>query len=217
MMSTFFSVQSDAAAVSDLRAWSENQLIAAAKSGRRDPFGELCERHGKKVLRVIHRIMRNREDAEDAAQECFLNAFVHLKDFDGRSQFATWLTRIAINAALAKLRKNHWKREIPIDEPNPACELERHIEIRDDAPDPEETYRLRERREILNTAILGLRPLARRVMELHQLQEHSVRETAQILGISTAAVKARMFHARVALHRTPLLQSVTRSNQLSAR
>ena len=217
VMTTFFSVKSDTSAVGDLRAWSEEQLIAAAKTGRRGPFGELCERHAKIVFRVIHRIMRNREDAQDAVQDCLLNAFAHVKDFDERSQFATWLTRIAINAALAKLRKDHWKREIPMNEPNPLCEIERHGEIQDSAPDPEEAYRLRERREILNTAILGLRPRARRVVELHQLKEHSLRETAQILGISTAAVKARMFHARVALHRMPLLQSVARSNRLSAR
>jgi len=215
MMSTFFSAQSDAAAVSDLRAWSEKQLIAAAKSGRRAPFGELCERHMKQVSCVTRRIIRNREDAEDAAQECFLNAFVHLKDFDGRSQFATWLTRIAINAALMKLRKNRGAREVPMDEPNPSFEPVAQREFRDDAPDPEESCSARERIEILNTAILGLRPRARRVVELHQLQEHSLRETAQILGISTAAVKARMFHARVVLHRMPLLQ--TRSNRLSAR
>jgi RNA polymerase sigma factor (sigma-70 family) len=209
-MTTFFSVQSDTPAVSDLRAWSEEQLLAAAKTGRRAPFGELCERHVKKVFRIIHRIMRNREDAEDAVQDCFLNAFAHVKDFDGRSQFSTWLTRIAINAALAKLRKNHWKREIPMKGPYPPCELEWHSEIQDAAPDPEEAYRLRERREILNAAIFGLRPKARRVVELHQLQEHSLRETAQILGISTAAVKARMFHARVALCRMPLLQKCRR-------
>jgi len=217
VMTTFFPVENDTSAVSDLRAWSEEQLIAAAKIGRRAPFGELCERHVKKVFSVIHRIMRNREDAEDAVQDCLLNAFAHVKDFDERSRFTTWLTRIAINAALAKLRKNHWKREISMNEPNPPGEPERHSEIQDDAPDPEETYRLRERSEILNAAILGLRPRARRVVELHQLQEHSLTETAQILGISTAAVKARMFHARVALHRMPLLQSVASSDQLSAR
>jgi RNA polymerase sigma factor (sigma-70 family) len=217
MMSTFFSAQSAAAAVSDLRAWSEEQLIAAAKSGRRAPFGELCERHMKQVSCVTRRIIRNREDAEDAAQECFLNAFVHLKDFDGRSQFATWLTRIAINAALMKLRRNRGAREVPIDEPNPSSEPVAQREFRHDAPDPEESCSLRERREILNTAILGLRPRVRRVVELQQLQEHSVRETAQILGISTAAVKARMFHARVALRRMLLLQRVARSNRLSTR
>src|ERR1700737_309929 len=181
-MTTFFSVQNDTSAVSDLRAWSEEQLIAAAKTGRRAPFGELCERHVKKVFRVIHRIMRNREDAEDALQDCLLNAFVHVKDFDERSRFATWLTRIAINAALMKLRKNRGAREVPMDEPNPSSEPVAQREFRYDAPDPEESYRLRKRREILNTAILGLRPRARRVVELHQLQEHSLRETAQILG-----------------------------------
>jgi RNA polymerase sigma-70 factor (ECF subfamily) len=207
-MSTLFSAQGAAAAVSDLRAWSEKQLIAAAKSGRRAPFGELCERHMKQVSYVTRRITRNREDAEDAAQECFLNAFVHLKDFDGRSQFATWLTRIAINAALMKLRKNRGAREVPMDEPNPSFESIAQREFRDDAPDPEESCSLRERRRIVKSAISALRPRARNVVELIHLQEHSIRETAQILGISTGAAKARMFHARVALHRMPLLRRV---------
>ena len=217
MMSTFVSEKGDVAAVSDLREWSEEQLIAAAKAGIHATFGELCERHAKRVFRVIHRILRNREDAEDAAQECFLNVFVHLKDFDGRSQFATWLTRIAINAALMKFRKNRGARDVSIDEPNPSSEPVGQREFRDDAPDPEETYRLRERKEILITAILGLRPRTRRVVELHQLQEHTLGETAKILGISTAAAKARMYHARVALDRMPLLRSVARSSRLSAR
>jgi len=215
--STFLSAQSDAAAVNDLRAWSEEQLLAAAKTGRPAPFGELCKRHLKKVFCVIHRIMRNREDAEDAVQDCFLSAFLHLKDFDGRSQFATWLTRIAINAALMKLRKNRGAREVPIDEPNPSYEPVAQREFRDDAPDPEESCSARERRRILKSAISRLRPRTRTVVELHQLQEHSIRETAQILGISTGAVKTRMFHARVALRRMPPLQSVAKSNRLSAR
>src|SRR5712671_5517914 len=210
-MTTFFSVQ-DTSAVSDLRVWSEEQLIAAAKTGSRAPFGELFERHAKKVFRIIYRIMRNREDAEDAGQECFLNAFVHLKDFDGRSQFATWLTRIAINAALMKLRKNRGAREVPIDEPNPSYEPVAQREFRHDAPDPEESCSLRERKQIVKSAISGLRPRTRTVVELIHLKEHSVRETAQILGISTGAVKSRMFHAKIALLRMPLLQSVGSCN-----
>ena len=211
MMSTFFSAQSAAAAVSDLRAWSEEQLIAAAKTGRQAPFGELCERHMKQVSYVTRRITRNREDAEDAAQECFLSAFVHLKDFDGRSQFATWLTRIAINAALMKLRKDHGAREVRIDEPNPSSEPVAQREFRYDAPGPEESCFLRERKRIVKSAISGLRPRARNVVELF-MQEHSVSETAQILGISIGAVKTRMFHAKIALHRMPLLQSFGSSN-----
>jgi len=216
-MTTFFSVQSDTSAVSELRAWSEEQLIAAAKTGRRAPFGELCERHMKQVSCVTRRIMRNREDAEDALQDCLLNAFVHVKDFDERSRFATWLTRIAINAALIKLRKNRRVREVPIDEPNPSSEPVAQREFRYVAPDPEESCSLRERKRIVKSAISGLRPRTRNVVELIHLQEHSIRETAQILGISTAAVKSRIFHARVDLHRMPLLQGVARSNRLSAR
>jgi RNA polymerase sigma factor (sigma-70 family) len=210
--STFCAAQSNATAVSDLRAWSEKQLIAAAKSGRRAPFGELCERHMKQVSCVTRRIARNREDAEDAVQECFLNAFVHLKDFDGRSQFATWLTRIAINAALMKLRKNRGAREVPIDESNSSSEPVAQRESRYDAPDPEESCSLRERERIVKSAISRLRPRPRYVMELIHLQEHSIRETAQILGISTGAVKSRMFHAKIALNRMPLLQSAGSSN-----
>jgi RNA polymerase sigma-70 factor (ECF subfamily) len=166
----------------------------------------------KQVSCVTRRIIRNREDAEDAAQECFLNAFVHLKDFDGRSQFATWLTRIAINAALMKRRKNRGAREVPIDEPNPSSEPVAQREFRCDAPDPEESCCLRERKRIVKSAISVLRPRARNVVELIHLQEHSIRETAQILGISTGAVKTRMFHAKIALHRMPLLQGVGTSN-----
>jgi RNA polymerase sigma-70 factor (ECF subfamily) len=217
VISTFLSAQSDAAAFSDLRAWSEEQLIAAAKSGLRAPFGELCERHMKQVSRVTRRIVRSREDAEDAAQECFLNAFVHLKDFDGRSQFATWLTRIAINAALMKLRKNRRVREVPIEETNRSFESVAQREFRYEAPDPEESCSLRERKRIVKSAISRLRPRARNVVELLHIQEHSIRETAQILGISTGAAKARMFHAKIALHRMPLLQGVASSNRQSAR
>jgi RNA polymerase sigma-70 factor (ECF subfamily) len=212
---TSFSVQ-DTSAVNDLRVLSEEQLIAAAKSGSRAPFGELCERHMKQVSCVTRRIMRNREDAEDAAQECFLNAFVHLKDFDGRSQFATWLTRIAINASLMKLRKNRAAREVPMDEPNPSSEPVAQREFRYDAPGPEESCSLRERKRIVKSAISGLRPRARNVVELMHLREHSIRETAEILGISTGAVKTRMFHAKIALLRMPLLQSVGSSNRASA-
>jgi RNA polymerase sigma factor (sigma-70 family) len=203
---------SNTACIDNFEALNEAKLVAAAKEGQRAAFGELCERHTAKVFRVVHRITRNREDAEDAVQDCFLSAFVHIKNFDGRSQFVTWLTRIAINAALAKLRKKRGIREIPMEEPSPSADFEPHYEVVDAAPNPEETYTQQERNDVLNTAIGGLRPRARKVVEVHQLQEYSIRETAEILGISTAAAKARMFHARIALRRVPTLRSMTNSN-----
>src|ERR1700757_803213 len=95
---------------------SDEKLVVAAKRGERVAFDELFKRHAQNVYRTTYRITRNREDAEDAVQDCFLNAFVHLKSFDGRAQFATWLTRIAMNAALMRLRKNRTAREVPLDQ-----------------------------------------------------------------------------------------------------
>jgi len=101
-------------------------------------------------------------------------------------------------------------------EPNPSFEFVAQREFRDDTPDPEESCSARERKRIVMSAISGLRPRARNVVELFHLREHSVRETAEILGITTGAVKTRMFQAKIALHRMPLLQSVGRSNRASA-
>jgi RNA polymerase sigma-70 factor (ECF subfamily) len=206
----------DANAASNLGGRSEAELIAAAKNGHGSAFGILCERHAEMILRVTFRITRNREDAEDAVQDSFLSAFVHLTSFDGRSRFATWLTRIAINSALGQLRKKRNIREIPIDEPSPASEMRPRLELPERAPDPEENYRRRERREIIGEAVGRLRPRSRKVVEVHQLGEFSMKETAQILGISMAAAKARMFHARAALRRMPMLRSVRQENWSSA-
>ena len=212
-MSTFCLSAEMEQPVCDLQSWDEEQLIAAAKAGRRTPFGELCKRHGKAMFRVTYRILRNREDAEDAVQNSFLNAFVHLKDFDERSRFRTWLTRIAINAALGKIRRKRGIREVPIDEPDASFEPGPHREIQDDAPNPEETHRVCEQREIVNAAISKLRPRAQNVVQLHRLQEHSLRETAEVLDISTEAVKSQMFRATRALRRMPFLGSVVNSSR----
>lgn len=203
-------------AKTSLRVSGENDLVAAAKRGQASAFGELCNRHTKQLLRVTQRIMRNREDAEDAVQDSFLSAFVHLADFDERSRFSTWLTRIAINSALAKIRKKRGKIEVAIDEPDEAGAIKLQFELSDAAPNPEETYRRRERNEILGTAIRKLRPRARKVVEFHQLQEYSIKETAKLLGISAAAAKARMFHARAALRQMSILKRMNRQKWASA-
>lgn len=203
-------------AVGSFEEWSEGRLIAAAKNGHRAAFGVLCERHAEMILRVTFRITRNREDAEDAVQDSFMSAFVHITSFDERSRFATWLTRIAINSALGQLRKKRGVREISMDETNPAAESHPHFEIPDRTPNPEENYNIHERREIIGAAVGRLRPRNRRVVEVHQLGEFSVKETAKILGISIAAAKARMFHARAALRRMPMLRNVRQANWSSA-
>jgi RNA polymerase sigma factor (sigma-70 family) len=195
----------------DIRLMSDEKLVAAAKKGQGTAFDELHKRHALKMFRVAHRITRNREDAEDAVQDCFLNAFIHLKAFDGRSKFSTWLTRIATNAALMKLRKNRASREVRIDDPIEAPGPHAEDALTDSSLNPEERFAKSEREAILRDAVARLRPSIRKVIEVHQLQECSLPETSEVLGISVAAAKGRMFHARAALRRARELQVVTPS------
>jgi len=141
-------------------------------------------------------MMRNNEDAEDVVQESFQQAFIHLKNFNGDSRFSTWLSRIAINAALMKLRKKHRLWDVSLDESAQSEESSFRIEAEDQGPTPEQLYAQKEREQILSRAMSELAPGMRKAIELRELGERSTEETAQIMGISVAAVKARVFHGR---------------------
>ena len=188
----------------------ESQLLAAAKGGDRDAFGELIKPHLDNVFRTAHRITRNREDAEDAAQECFTNAFVHLKSFNERSRFSTWLTRIVINAALMKLRKSRAFLEVSIEDWTRSDEVRTRRELTDVAPSPEEWCVERELRRALRETIVALRPKLRDIVEVHDLKHGSLHKTAEMLGISTAAVKARLFRARAVLRQAARIRLIAR-------
>ena len=184
----------------DQRVLGDERLVAAAQNGHTAAFDALCVRHAEKIFHVAHRIMRNREDAEDVVQETFLRAFIHLKSFDGRSRFSTWLTRIAINSALMSLRKNRRSREIPIEQPIESSEPRRQ-QFADPALNPERRLAEHERETILRDAITKLRPGIRAAVEIHQLQELPLEDTAKALGISLAAAKGRLFQARAVIRR----------------
>src|SRR5258705_11772290 len=97
-------------------AREEYAFLAAAKRGDSAAFETLCKQSANTVFRIARRMMRNNEDAEDVVQESFQQAFIHPKSFNGDSRFSTWLSRIAINAALMKLRKKHHLRDGSWDE-----------------------------------------------------------------------------------------------------
>src|SRR5258707_9623838 len=94
----------------------EQELLAAAKCGDAAAFDQLFQPIAKRTFQIVYRITRNREDAEDALQDSFLRAFLHIKTFETRSGFSSWFTRIAINSALTTLRKNRNSLEIPTDD-----------------------------------------------------------------------------------------------------
>jgi len=185
---------------------AEERLVQAAKAGHSTAFGALCERYAQQLLRVAHRITRNHEDSEDAVQDALMRAFVHLRDFDGRSSFSTWLTRIAINSALMILRKKRNSLEIATASTGDLEMSSLTLQIVDRAPNPERRYAKSEEEKILKRAIHSLRPALREVVEVQHLQELSMRETAKAMCISVAAAKGRLFHAKAALRRSPVLK-----------
>jgi RNA polymerase sigma-70 factor (ECF subfamily) len=177
-------------------ATEERAFLAAAQCGDSAAFETLCRQSANTVFHVARRMMRNKEDAEDVVQESFQQAFIHLKRFNGDSRFSTWLSRIAINAALMKLRKKRRLWDASLDESAETEEPSARIEVEDQGPNPEQLYAQQERQRILSDALNELKPGMRKAIELRELDERSTAETARIMGISVNAVKARVFHGR---------------------
>ena len=179
----------------------EHKFVAAAKNGDSDAFGILCMQSASMVLKIARRIMPTNEDADDVVQESFQLAFTHIRNFKGDSRFSTWLTRIVTNAALMRLRKNSARRELRLDE---WLESDRHpsrFDIADQRFNPEQLYTQKECHMALRTAVNELKPGVRSAIELREFEERSIEESARILGISTGAVKSRLFHGRRRLRR----------------
>jgi RNA polymerase sigma-70 factor, ECF subfamily len=176
------------------RGATDEILVAAAKSGDHLAFVELWTRHSKTAFKIAYRMMGNRDDAEDAIQDAWMKAYVHLNTFDGRAKFSTWLTRIAINSTLMTLRKRRSGRETSLEIMDGETWLT--CEITDRTKNVEELYVQHERIERLRSAIRRLRPILRTVVEIHQSSDSSVKEVAEFAGISVAATKSRLARAR---------------------
>jgi RNA polymerase sigma factor (sigma-70 family) len=185
----------------NLHSMGDEGLIAAAQAGQEWAFVELCTRSSKRAFSSIYSVTRNREDAEDALQDSILRAFEHLRQFDGRSSFATWFTRIGINSALMILRKKRVRPETSMDV-TAEEESWRHWQISEHSTDPEKHYVVRERSRHLRRAICQLPSSLRSVIELGQMKGHSTKQIADHMGISVPATKSRLARARAALRKS---------------
>jgi RNA polymerase sigma-70 factor (ECF subfamily) len=197
--------------MSPLGELDDSTLVAAAKDGQNQAFDILVARHRRKIIKVALRFTRP-EDAEDVAQQVFHKAFVHLKQFAGHSTFSTWLTRIAINEALM------WRRRKNTDVPTESStegEPPLPLDFLDPGLTPEEEYARREREQLLFAALKELTPTMRRAIELHKLEELSLRETSRAMRISVLAVKSRVFHGKAMLRK--LLKRCFRSTSKQKR
>ena len=189
----------DLASERGLNEMPEAQLVSAAKSGDDVAFVELSERHSNMVLRQAYRIVKNRQDAEDVLQESLIRAFLHLKDFEERCSFSSWLTRIAINFALMSLRKKRGHIEVSMEVINDDHGTQHRWEPQDPAENPESHCSRREREELLEEAIQQLPPTLRQVVQMKIIDGRSGEEVSRTLGISVPAAKSRLTRAKTAL------------------
>ncbi|HEY1483154.1 MAG TPA: sigma-70 family RNA polymerase sigma factor [Candidatus Acidoferrum sp.] len=174
---------------------SDATLVSAAKQANGFAFETLVKRHEAKIFRIVFRITRDKEDAKDVVQQTLHKAFTHLKTFEGESSFSTWLTRIAINQALMLLRKNRRSRAVSLDEVRFVVEKAIPLEVLDSAANPEDKYVQEERGRMLSVAVNRLPPGMRVALRL-RLEDRTIGEIAEILGVPSPTVKARLFRAR---------------------
>ena len=175
---------------------SEDDLIRASQRGDTEASEILFRRYHLPLFHTALRVTRNVQDAEDALQDGLLSAYRSLSNFERRSKFCTWLTRIVINAALMKQRKIKARPLVPLedmpqDERHRVFKLLIHL-----GPNSEEMCAGGETEEIVKQGLLELSPLLRSAFVLRGLQGYSTREAARVLGVTENTFKARLWRAR---------------------
>lgn len=190
--------------------------LGALRAGDEAAYGSFVRQHGGRMLAVARRLLRSEQDAADAVQEAFLSAFRALHSFAGNSKIGTWLHRITVNACLMKLRS---------DKSTPTTSIEGLLPTFDETGHrrgrvvpwrmaPQEVVEAGERRAIVRRCINELPEIYRVVLLLRDIEQLDTQETAERLGISTAAVKVRLHRARQALR--TLLDPMFRDDRVAA-
>jgi RNA polymerase sigma-70 factor, ECF subfamily len=182
---------------------SDARLVARLRTGEDAAFDDLVRLAGGRMFAVARRMLSHDEDAQDAVQEAFLNAFKNLERFDGRSQLATWLYSITVNCCRMRLRSQRRRGgpERSIDDFLPTFRDDGH-QTKDTLawkPDVAGGIQTAETRELVRTKINELPEQYRVVLMLRDLEEVGTEETAALLGMTVNAVKTRLHRARQAL------------------
>src|SRR5262245_54633119 len=175
-------------------AMADEEVVTRVVNGETALFEVLMRRHNQRVYRAARAILRDEREAEDVMQEAYVNAYAHLSQFDGRAQFSTWLTKIAVYESLARVRRR--RRYEPLD----ATPMEIHMPT-SSSPDPERQAFGRELGALIESAVDSLGDGYREVFMLRQVEGLSTAETAEALGLSEDVVKTRFSRARHALQR----------------
>lgn len=173
---------------------TDEQLVDRVTAGDTASFEVLMRRHNQRVFRVARAVLRGNRDAEDVMQQAYVNAFTHLRQFNGSARFSTWLTKIAVHESLARVRRRG--RYEPFDE---ALTNVEPFMSRNPQENPERQAFTGELRRLLEWAIDTLPDGMREVFVLREVEGLSTSETAESLGVSEDVVKTRLSRGRAAL------------------
>jgi RNA polymerase sigma-70 factor (ECF subfamily) len=173
---------------------SDEALVARARARDGSAFELLMRRHNQRVYRVVRSVLRDDDEIEDVIQQAYMQAFLHLDQFGGNARWSTWLCRIAINEALARLRRRG--RFVSID----AISEDVMADLpRSSSGDPERTAARREFSHLVEEAIDGLADIYRAVVILREVEGMTTEETAAVLEVEPEVVRTRLHRARASL------------------
>jgi RNA polymerase sigma-70 factor, ECF subfamily len=189
------------------RAWTDQEVVERVKAGETALYEILMRRYNQRLYRVTLAIVRDHGEAEDVMQDAYVRAYAHLNQFEGRAPFSAWLTRIAVNEALARVRLRSHMQQLDETEDGEFC-----MKTASGALDPEQNASHSETAELLEAAVLGLPEQYRVVVMLRDVEELSTTETADVLEMSEANVKVRL-HRGHAMMRSWLLERVGSSGK----
>jgi len=173
-------------------------LVDLARQGDNDAFGELVRRHYRKCVELATLFVRNQWDAEDQVQIACSKAHIHLHQFQGEAEFATWLSRIVTNQCLMSMRERRRARFVYLDDTSREPEAP-PLELPACGPDPEGELALRELKQVLRTEMRRIPPMLRDVMLLRDIQGLAMTDVADALQISVPAAKSRLLRGRTEL------------------
>jgi RNA polymerase sigma-70 factor (ECF subfamily) len=177
----------------------EAAWIRAFLANDRSAFDKLVVRHQDRVFNLCYRLLGDREEASDCAQEVFVKVYRSLKGFRGAASFSTWLGAIAVNTCKNRLKsKEHrfWRKVVRIDPPPKNDERTATLQLADPAPSPLAQLTQKEQDRLLQEAINGLPPEARAVIVLRDVEGLSYEEITQITGYNPGTVKSKLARAR---------------------
>jgi RNA polymerase sigma-70 factor, ECF subfamily len=177
----------------------EQRLIQRIRDGEHEAFYLLIRPYERRVYAAAFAILRNETDAEDCAQEAVLKGFKHIREFRAEARFSTWLIQIAVNEARMRRRKERADLVEPIDKERNEEGSYMPRDFADWREIPSEVLERKEVREKLTEALASLSQIYREVFVLRDMEQLSIEETANALGISTASVKTRLLRARLML------------------